>query len=176
MRIVRNKKLKSFSLIETVATIMIYAAMLLMITNVVLVNARLSEQLKMRTRIRSELSQVMTLIRRDVRNASTIDYDNCTAEKCKMNVANNDITWKFDQINNKFMREDSSGITGVNYSTPDFVNIENVNFYTITETSSVGKRATIIVTIRAKGSNQIWNINNQVFQEIISTRNFGISI
>jgi hypothetical protein len=174
MRInVRNNKLKSFTLIETIATILIYAMMMLMITNIVLVNARLSQQLKIRSRIRSEMSQVVAMIKRDVRNAATVDAEHCTDTSCSLTIVNNLITWSYSATNHTITRKD--GLTNEIFTTADYLSVDYFNFYTISDAATTTKQVTIILTIKAKGTNEAWKVNNQIAQEIISSRNYGLS-
>jgi hypothetical protein len=167
------RKKKAFTLLETVVTIVIYAAMLLMITNIVLMNARLSQQLKMRSRIRTELSQIVSLVKRDVRNAATINYSNCADTQCEMTIQGNVIIWKYNSSDKKIQKV----VNGVSeYITADFVSVDSLNFSVVQDNDLLNRRATVIFTMKASGQKEIWGVSNQVVQEIISTRNYQLGI
>jgi len=163
-------KKASFTLLETIVTIAIYAVMLLMITNIVILNAKLNEQMKMRTRIRNELSQISSSIKRDVRNADSINPDECQSTRCLITISGSVINWNLDA--NKLTRTANSTPTEI---TADYLIIDSVNFSAIAEPDRNNTKVTIILTIMAKGKNEAWNINNQVVQDIISIRNFDLN-
>jgi type II secretory pathway component PulJ len=188
MRIIKQKK-KAFTLIETVVTILIYSFLLLMITNIVLMNSRLSQQLKMRSRIRAELSEIVTLVKRDIRNVTTIDTEtdqnNCkkvetsgaSTQKCTLNILGTSVVWKYEvdaKGNGKITREKKNGDEVDIYTSSDILKVNSMYFDIITDKDTLSKRATIIVTIKAEGRNPIWNVKNQIYQETISTRNYNL--
>jgi type II secretory pathway pseudopilin PulG len=173
----QNKHLKKgFSLVETVVTIMIYAVMLFMITNVVLLNSRLSMQLQMRSRIRAELEQIATQIKRDIRNADLMGE--CNANKCRFSIAGNEYSWNYVSSSGRINKTKNVGTSGsIEFESSPILKVNAINFTQIVDpTDSLRQRATIIITLDVEGANPIWKINNQIVQEIVSTRNFQISI
>lgn len=180
---IRSKKLKSFTLIETVVTILIYAILLLMITNIVLANARMSQQLRIRSRIRSELTEIVTLVKRDIRNVSSIDVTsdptNCTNRsinsQCKLNILGTQVIWSYDRSTQKIIRR-TIPTDGSTYNNSDILVIKSLVFDIIPDDDKLSKRATIIITITAEGKNSLWNVKNQIIQETISTRNYDLSL
>lgn len=188
MRTIKQKR-KAFTLIETVVTILIYSFLLLMITNIVLMNSRLSQQLKMRSRIRSELSEIISLVKRDIRNVTSIDTEtdpnNCkkvdtalnSVQKCTLNILGTNVIWKFEidaQGNGKITREKIDGDDIDTFSSSDILKVNNMYFDIIADTDTLSKRATIIITINAEGKNPLWNVKTQIYQETISTRNYNL--
>ena len=170
------KKRKAFTLMETVVTIVIYAVMLLMITNIVLMNARLSQQLKVRSRIRTEMAQMVSLIKRDIRNATSISSkdNNCMASSCEISVSGQTIKWYVDTDANGYKRLVKSLNRNDEYTSGDYVLIDDVSFSMMTDATD--KRVSIILTIKTEGKNSAWKVTNQVAQEIISTRNYQLGI
>jgi prepilin-type N-terminal cleavage/methylation domain-containing protein len=166
----QKRKKNGFTLMETIVTLVIYSFILLMVTNVVLINAKLNEQLKMRSRIRSELAEMSALIKRDLRNASSINITECTLTKCPMSVGGQTILWSLKD--NKIQKTiNSEGI----FTSSDLLVIKKFDFTVIAKQDSPGDtQLTIILTINVDGKNENWKVNNQLVQEVISTRNYQV--
>lgn len=175
------KKRKAFTLMETIVTMVIYAVILFMITNIILLNARLSLQLKMRSRIRNELSQITFLIKRDIRNASFISSEepssNCNGSSCSISYSDTSLNWSYDSNDKQIIKTKiESGNPTTEYISGEYLSIDSVTFSMISDPDSQSGRATLILTIKAQGKNPEWKITNQVVQEIISTRNYNLGI
>jgi len=75
-----NKKknnLAAYSLLEMLVTLAVFAILLTMIINVLLISIEAGRKIASRSRVRGDLSEISVMIRRDFRNASKIDSTNC---------------------------------------------------------------------------------------------------
>ncbi|MEI7578762.1 MAG: prepilin-type N-terminal cleavage/methylation domain-containing protein [bacterium] len=209
----KHKKITAFSLVETLVTLAIFSILVAMLSDVLVLNIRVSRKITARTIIREELSQMVGLIQRDMRNANYIDLAKCGGDKDHPIDINNDqaskevgcmlvhqdtVAWIWvpadsDNIegctrNNDFnnsqligtlcrFKVDASG-WDVTFKNSAYLNIENVQVEKTFILPSVGEdqnqasQALLVFTIYAKASNPTWDINNQVRQIVVTTRNF----
>lgn len=185
-----NKK-KAFSLVETVVTLAVFGILLAMLSQVLLLNIRVSRKISERSRIREELAEFVGLLQRDLRNASFVEVDvNPDDSKCGENVdldgfgGENDNGCQMSHVQTFYWVDgssthcDSGRVCKVDantgdllFQTSDVLNIEEIDFdYAIFEGDDA--KATIIVTLIANASNPTWDITDQVRQISVSTRNF----
>jgi len=192
-----NKK-KTFSMVEMLVTMAIFAVLSVMLLNSLLLNVRLSTKINIRARVRSDLNEIVTQIERDIRNAQEITQcgpPNPTAT-CNMVVNGQTVSWRLDTINHRVIRL-TGGVQDY-FSSPNlyFDNTALAFNKTTIQADEKGtlRYANIVVTLFAEssasvlgcesaGANKICSnteaddvqwAENQVRQFSVSTRNYMI--
>ncbi|HLD03593.1 MAG TPA: prepilin-type N-terminal cleavage/methylation domain-containing protein [Candidatus Dojkabacteria bacterium] len=190
------KKIKGYSLVEVLVTLTIFAILTVMLMNTIFLNIRISRTISNRTRMRSDLNELTSLIERDIRNASNIEE--CQSDYlvnlipvpyCKMSIPNSALgnsifDWSYncfgtnqggsEYFDHSVCKRDATGKTV--YFSSKILQIDSVSFEKIVDNLVETNKVTIIVTIVASARNTSWNINNQVRQIIISTRNYRVNL
>lgn len=187
-RLQSTTRLKAYSILEVLITLALFGVLIAMLSNILLLNFKTSRQVAYRSKIREELSELVSLIQRDMRNADYVVLAECgngqlinnqaTVDGCKMSHVE-EFVWVNQTYQacrdssivdiNRICKIDSSG--NVIYKTSDEIQIDQINFDILTEGLD-GKQATIIITLIASAANPNWEVDNQVRQITVSTRNF----
>ncbi len=74
---IKRKNLKAYSLLELLVTLVVFAVLMTMITQVLLLSIESGRKISVRSKVRGDLSELVTMMRRDFRNAGKIDEDHC---------------------------------------------------------------------------------------------------
>lgn len=183
-----RKKIKAFSLVETMVTLAIFGILMAMLSQVLLLNLEVSRKISARTRIREELSALVGLLQRDMRNAGHIVLEECGdnlkidnwsgVNGCKMSHVES-----FVWVNNEhdLCKKANTAVQSlcrivdgeITFRTSDVLNIDSISFQSSQIEDEKGtKKATIIVTIIASAANPSWDVTDQVRQIVVTTRNF----
>lgn len=179
-------RMKALSLVETVFTLAIFAILLVMLSEVLVLNIRASNMIKFRSSIRDELSELTSLIQRDIRNAGFIDIANCDDDididsdinnesACRISHRQN-FYWVFDQggelcPENKLCKINTDLSGEVYFQTAEILSIDSINFE-VSNSNIAGDEVTVLITIVASATNENWDIDNQIRQISVATRNF----
>lgn len=185
-----NTKLKAFSILETIVTLAIFGILMAMLSQVILINISVSRKTFARARIREELAEVVSLIQRDVRNATLVTK----CEKLSSGVSQCIMSHKellvwtdscpvptggdpnIKRVCRKTGVVDpnnpSSGT--VTYTTSDILNIKTLAFDINLQVGTDGTKSTILITLLADATNENFEVKNQVRQSAISTRNYTL--
>ena len=171
--------MKAFSLIETIVTIVIYAMMLFMVTNIVLINARLSQELKMRSKIKNEMTELDSLIKRDIKNANSIDPTKCQDGACTINTGGTSVIWAFTGTSSSSITKVvTTGVSNVvDYATSSDISVDSLTFSTIVNPagSTINDGSiTVIFTINAHGMNPSWKVNNQLVEDVVTLSSYQV--
>jgi len=75
-----TKKIKAFSLIETLVTLAVFGILLAMLSEILVLNLQVSRKITARSTIRADLAEMTGLMQRDMRNANHIYISNCGDE------------------------------------------------------------------------------------------------
>jgi prepilin-type N-terminal cleavage/methylation domain-containing protein len=65
---------KGFSLLELLITLGIFAILMATVTNIIVINIRVAKQIEARTKVREETGYVLKNLKKDIRNASSINH------------------------------------------------------------------------------------------------------
>lgn len=177
------KTIKAFSLVEMLITIAIFGILIAMISQVILINIQVSRKTFIRSQIREELAEIATLIQRDVRNARLIGecgantQENRTINRCLMShieefVWTDDCPGSSEEIK-KICKKSVPG-EQLLFESSDLITFERLNFEVNLSSGTDGTRSTILVTLYSSASNPNFDVNNQVRQIAVSTRNFTL--
>jgi len=164
--------------LEILVTMTIFGVIIVLLTQILILNVELSQKTFMRARIREEISEVLTLIQRDIRNAYYIDecgLDTDTGEnRCQIGHVK-EFTWT-DACPNESVDKicKINSANQLQYETSDEVKIESLNFEIGLSSGEDGTKSTIVVTILASSSNEAFDVKNQVRQLVVSTRNYSL--
>lgn len=182
MRKIIQKKHKAFSLLETLITLAIFGILMAMLTQVILINLQVSRKTFARSRVREEISELITLIQRDVRNADLIkDCGQSTVSGIVVNSCAishvEEFVWTDKCPNetstlNRVCKLDLSG--NPIFITSDFLNFSKFSFETGTSSTKTGAQQIILVTLVANTVNPSFEVNNQVRQVAVSSRNYTL--
>lgn len=72
-----KKNLQAYSLLELLVTLVVFAILMTMIVQVLLLSIESGRKIAVRSKVRGDLSEVAVMIRRDLRNTGKIDEANC---------------------------------------------------------------------------------------------------
>ncbi|BCX13864.1 MAG: hypothetical protein KatS3mg085_396 [Candidatus Dojkabacteria bacterium] len=172
MNLLLFKTKKGYSLVEVVVSLAIIAIIITILFNTVLITIRISYKNFARSLIREELSEISTLISRDVRNADQIL--SCTGSACEMVRDGVIIRWTLCDSVSVCRQESQDGINYVNlYQTLDFIIINLLNFENGFGVDENLAQRNIVFTMVAEHSNPDLSISNVIRQQSVSTRNFS---
>lgn len=169
-----SKKLKAYSLFEILITLAIVTIIMVMLTNVLFLTLDIARKSFARSFVREEQNNVLTKIEKDIRNARFVT--NCSGDdalaQCEVYI--NDVyTWGTCTRNGSELyvcKKDKDGniIEGMSedIKLDKFSFVEGIS-------QSPGKKS-ILVTLIVSHKDTKFEINNQVRQIAISTRNYGI--
>lgn len=73
-----KKNLQAYSLLELLVTLVVFAILMTMIVQVLLLSIESGRKIAVRSKVRGDLSEVAVMIRRDFRNTGKIDETNCS--------------------------------------------------------------------------------------------------
>lgn len=85
---IKKKNLKAYSLLELLVTLVVFAVLMTMITQVLLLSVESGRKISVRSKVRGDLSELATMMRRDFRNAGKIDEGNCGGSISYINPVN----------------------------------------------------------------------------------------
>lgn len=104
-----GNNLKGYSLLELLVTLVVFAILITMIVQVLLLSIESGRKISARSKVRGDLSEVAVMMRRDIRNAGKIDEVNCgesisyttssgqsivrDSSACFFNIAGTDYAW-----------------------------------------------------------------------------------
>lgn len=169
------KKVSGFSLLEMVVSLGIIAVMMVMLTNILIISLQISSKTAARGNVREEISDQLSNIKRDIRNAEIVG--NCSGENelatCDVIVLTGKFTWRLCQNENgtnaicKYDEGDN-----IVESTADFLSVDEFSFDV--GFSDTPDKQTIVVTIVGSHVNESTNVVNVIQQTSISTRNYAI--
>ena len=192
----KNKtKRKAFSLIETLVTLAVFGILLAMLFQILMLNIKISRKISARTRVREEISELVSLMQRDLRNADYIfecsngvkdfDEDGDKENGCRIQSQGENIVW----VDSSHDRCNGNKICRLDYSTnPNEVMYESSGILTLEPYDSTNPnsgvsfqsnidpvdnaKAEILITFNASATNDNWDVNTQVRQIAVSTRNY----
>lgn len=109
----KTKNIKAYSLLEMLVTLVIFAILMTMIVQVLLLSIESGRKIAARSKVRGDLSEVALMIRRDFRNAGKIDATKCgetvtfsnpdgtmvanSLPACFFNISGNNYAWIFGE-------------------------------------------------------------------------------
>lgn len=177
------KNHKAYTLVEMLVTMAIFGVVLIVLTNLIFSAVRISEDIQTRSKYRDQMTELLDLIKRDIRNVDNLG--SCSGSSCSLTI-DNTITWQVCPSNigvNSICKFEQQGTESVLLKkTPSFIYIKTLRFETLTvesEGSSNVANSSIIVTIEAipyKNLQEFEDARNgaipfDVRQIIVSTRN-----
>jgi hypothetical protein len=149
-----------------VVSLGIMGIIITMLFNILIVGLQSTAKVTARSLIREEVSNITSLIARDVRNAERVV--NCSGTSCTIIVGSSTIVWSIEPpVNGTKVVKTVNGIDY--YSSPDYLEINKFAFeqpFTSTINSN------ILITIVASHANDSLGISNVLRQQSISTRNY----
>lgn len=169
---------KAYSLLEVLITLVIVNIILLMVSNILVLSLKISIQAHERSKAREELTNIVNLIRRDIRNANSVTQIENESE-LKLNAQVQNLIWKPcegspDQIC-KYITTVGNPNLIETYRSHQRLKITDLSF--IEQESDlyggyVNYQISILMTIQADHTIESYNIHNLYRQVLISTRNY----
>lgn len=188
-----NKKksnLGAYSLLEMLVTLAVFAILLTMIINVLLISIEAGRKIASRSRVRGDLSEISVMIRRDFRNASKIDRNNCGVSvglfsgksACVFNLSGINYAWVQGDGTNGCpalkvckMKESTPGMYTLFYQSSEILEFQNgtrfeVEIYDENESTTQGMLLATLLATPPISSNL--DVPLQIRQVNVFARNF----
>jgi prepilin-type N-terminal cleavage/methylation domain-containing protein len=169
---------KAFSLLEVLVTLVIVNIILLMVSQILVISLKLSIQAHERSKAREDLTTIVNMIRRDVRNANSVKQID-PANELSINAQVQNITWKLcgDEATRicRHIFNTKTNLEEVTFQSNARLNISDISFIDQSSDAFGGDihhQLSILFTIQAEHSVESYNIKNLYRQVLISTRNF----
>lgn len=116
---IKRKNLKAYSLLELLVTLVVFAVLMTMITQVLLLSIESGRKISVRSKVRGDLSELVTMMRRDFRNTGKIDEGNCgesisyinpvngqevtkSTDACFFSISGTNYAWVYGENNQPF--------------------------------------------------------------------------
>lgn len=176
------KNNKGFSLLELVVSLAIFGILIAILSNLIIINMRVLLRNRTRTKVREETGIAMRIFKRDIRNAESVDPNQCFSTVCQITVVEQDticdITW---QLIGTTLTRSADPVGGgecliSNFQTPVNLEVSNLVFDTyVFDVDEDQKMASVKVTLRATMDGLSKNPNTPIYiskTTIASTRNF----
>jgi len=193
-----KKNIRGSTLIELLITLGIMSILLTMLSNIFLQVMTINLKNKERTYVRDISSSILNQIRKDIRNADTVDSLYCgstdTTDQCIFNTNNKRYVWEVYQLDTYttpaygIRKSECTVLTEVNcitkvtkYETPDDFLLQYNNVFKAEKnaTGTSGSESIVVsVTITGQSapadgeSPSAALVKNVIKQTIISTRNY----
>lgn len=174
---------KGYSLTELVITLGIVSILMMMLTNIILLAFQTNIRIKERARTREEMTNLVSLIQKDFRNANRLDENDCLSQNssptCTIETDLGKIRWKQNNEIIERQKETKPNIYTTVYKSYENIIIESLTFQDL---DSIGEeQARIMVTIKAKHKFDEYpeehiplEMGTLFRQIIISTRNITV--
>jgi type II secretory pathway pseudopilin PulG len=170
-----KSKMRAFSLVELIVSISIVGLIIIMLNNIILTTALVSQKSLARSFVREELSNIADLVASDIRSADRVG--NCAGSmlsgdlRCEI-YGLQTVVWQICNVDGEdfICRTDVQG-TPIFMSAKD-VNIQSASFELGFGDGTAPTRRSILFTIVAGHDNEKLDVTNIVRQIIISTRNY----
>jgi prepilin-type N-terminal cleavage/methylation domain-containing protein len=164
---------KGYSLLEVVVSLGIIGILITMLFNVLIVTLNISFKLLTYSFVREEISNVVSLVSRDLRNADRIV--SCGVEEapnvCQIVLNGSFVSWEI--CGTGFCRYvTTNGTKNLEYRTSAVIQVNQITFQLDLQDSTI--KNNMLMTIVAQHTNQSLNINNIYRQVSISTRNYDL--
>lgn len=186
----KKSNLAAYSLLEMLITLAVFAILLTMIINVLLISIEAGRKISSRSRVRGDLSEVSVMIRRDFRNATKIDSSNCGLSvglflgksACVFSLSGINYAWVQGNDTNGCptsklckMKESSPGIYELFYQSSDILEFQNdtkfeLEVYSENESVTQGILLATLFAVPPVASNL--DVPLQVRQVNVFARNF----
>lgn len=165
-----------YSLLEVLITLFITGILIVMLSNIMLISIRTSLKIQERSFIREEVAKIERLIKKDIRNANSLQDDcmDSTLNRCTINHGTEVYRWERCNIDNicRYVRAQNSNDFTLNFQSNEKANIKTINFDLSGFNSQDDINPALIVTIVADHSNTQLEITNIYRQFIVSPRNY----
>ena len=194
-----NKNIKAYSLLEMLITLVVFAILMTMIVQVLILSIESGRQIAGRSKVRGDLSEIAVMIRRDFRNASRINDAQCGENvtfqnpdgtnvvdgttACVFNLSGVNYAWVYGYPGklcpeNKIckLKQNASNTYELYYQSSDILKFDTVGtrfeltLYQQTDTTTQG---IVLVTLMANVSDNVKiDVATQYRQVGVFTRNF----
>lgn len=193
------KNKKGFSLLEMLVTLVVFAVLMTMIVQVLVLSINAGRRIAGRSKVRGDLSEIAVMIRRDFRNSSRIDQTLCgesisfinpdgtnavsSAPACFFNLTGNNYAWVYGSNvtecpENKLckLKQNTSGVYELYYQSSDILKFDptgtrfELTLYQQTEKTTQG---ILLASLTANVSDEVnIEVATQYRQISVFTRNF----
>lgn len=190
MKVIKQKTIKAYSIVEMLVTMAIFGIIIVMVLQSLFLNIKLTNQINLRSSFNTEVDQVVSIIERDIRNADFYyKSDSGTFIKgcgwvtpsnfCTISSNANDIKWSLDP-SGKIKRFLGTNPLNPNYESSDILKFTQFEFYinSVDSLDTKNEFVNILLTIKVVPANTAWintyGINEQVRQISVSTRTYEV--
>lgn len=193
------KNIKAYSLLEMLITLVVFAVLMTMIVQVLILSIESGRQIAGRSKVRGDLSEIAVMIRRDFRNASRINDTQCGnsvildnpdgtnvidgTTACVFNFSGSNYAWVYGHPGkicpeNKIckLKQNSSNFYELYYQSSDILKFDplgtrfELTLYKQTDSITQG---IILVSLKADVSDDVMiDVATQYRQVSVFTRNF----
>lgn len=176
LRLTKKRK-KAYSLVEVLVSLAIMAIVITMLFNVLVVGLQSSIKVIGRSFVREELSNLTSLITRDLRNSDKIVNCGETATQSSCEFFKNNIRYRWSKCvtdNEAVCKYDLTNIASPVkiYESSQNVNITIFDFSQGFGSTETDETKSVLFTIVASHTNSYVNVNNVFKQASVSTRNY----
>lgn len=185
----KNNNLYGYSLLEMLVTLVVFAVLLTMIVQVLVLSIDSGRKIALRSRIRGDLSSTAVMIRRDFRNSTKIDETKCSSSvadfnnqpACVFTLAGTNFVWVLgDDVNGcvqgRLCKLKNNGVDyELYFESPETLVFDSTvtNFeLEVYEVNDVETQGLLLATLQADASNPDAEVPTQIRQVAVFTRNF----
>jgi type II secretory pathway pseudopilin PulG len=170
----KGKTKKAYSLIEVVISLGILGIIMTMLFSVLILSLQITFKILARSVVREEVSNITSLIARDIRNADDItDCGIVTGSRCELILNGQKYEWI--QCGDRICKNILNGTSYENVITsPANIIFNKLTFESGFSTEDNSTRRNILVSTIASHKNESFNIKNVFKQISVSTRNYEL--
>lgn len=166
----KNIKRRAFSLVEMLVSLGIISVIIIIFFNTILIAIQVTVRNSARSSVREELTNITTLISRDIRRADRLDTAECQDDSCTLTVSFETVVW--GTCDTSICKTDENG-TIIYRSDPDII-ISTLLFEQAFVSGTTDIKNNIQVTVIGEHVNESLEISNIIRQISTSTRNYEL--
>lgn len=168
-----KKNLHAYSILELIVSLGIISFLVLSFFTVITNGLRISSQNIARNTIREEISNLLSMISRDIRSADFIDLTKCTNQTCEIQTSQKRISWEICE--DKICKYSYlNGIKNLDQKSSETLSVSLFIFDVISPSTSSISKTSVYVSIAGSHVNPDRKVTNVFRQTNVSTRNYEI--
>jgi len=168
---IKIKKEKAFSLLELMISLGIFAILIMMVTNLIILNLRVARKVKARTYVREESSFMLKILKKDIRNSDSISGAQNELLISIDDPISGTRSYRWSVQGNQIQRTEVNSME-ITYKTPADMTVTKWDSLEMFQIYTFDENTVVVIRVRARDPNGMPE-DQWIKKEVaVSTRNF----